>query len=140
MPASHHALIIPIHAKAPMSEESQPDTGQQDPRPVEFIPFNEFRNGLPYGRFRVIVNPKLAQQYMKKRLFVAGISLGLVALGLLLVFAEVRWVGALLVVLGVALSRIVRSQAPKMFLHLAMRDQAVYREGLDQEILEVRRV
>jgi len=125
-----------------MSDENQADaghSGRDDERPVEFIPFNEFRNGLPFGRFRVIVNPKLAQKYMNQRLFVTGISIALVALGLLLVFSGVRWFGAVIVILGVALSRIIRSQAPKMLLHLAMRDERVYREALDKEILEVRR-
>ena len=34
---------------------------------AEYIPFEEFRNGLPRGRFRVIVNPKLASPFVAYR-------------------------------------------------------------------------
>ncbi len=35
-----------------------------EPDAAEFIPFEEFRNGLPHGRFRVIVNPALAVPFV----------------------------------------------------------------------------
>jgi hypothetical protein len=123
----------------PGGKMSESSTDNEQLQPVEFIPFNEFKNGLPFGRFRVIVNPKLAQKYMKQRLFIVGTALGLIVFGLGMAFSGATWFGGGLVVIGVALNRIVKTQAPKMLLHLATRNPDVYHEVLDKEIMEVRR-
>jgi hypothetical protein len=57
---------------------------------VEYIPFEEFRHGLPQGRFRVIVNP-------------------------------------------------VKTQAPRILLHLATRVPSVYEQATGHGVMEVRR-
>lgn len=118
-----------------MSETSTTEELQ----PVEFIPFNEFKNGLPFGRFRVIVNPKLAQKFMKDRLNVVPVSLILIILGLAMAFYGSRWFGGAMVIIGVVINRLVKAQAPKMVLHLATRDAAIYRELLDKEVMSVHR-
>ena len=38
---------------------------------AEYIPFEEFRNGLPFGRFHVIVNPTLVRPFVMQRISVA---------------------------------------------------------------------
>jgi hypothetical protein len=118
-----------------MSETSTID----DLQPVEFIPFNEFKNGLPFGRFRIIVNPKLAQKYMKDRLNVVPVALVLIIVGLALAFYGARWFGGGMVVIGVLANRLVKSQASKMVLHLATRDASVYRDLLEKEVMSVHR-
>jgi predicted permease len=118
-----------------MSETST----SEELQPVEFIPFNEFKNGLPFGRFRVIVNPKLSESYMKNRLNVVPVVLVLIVLGLAIAFYSSRWFGGAMVVIGVAINRLVKFQAAKMVLHLATKDQTIYRDLLDREIIEVRR-
>ncbi|MDQ9170054.1 hypothetical protein Q8A64_06465 [Oxalobacteraceae bacterium R-40] len=118
-----------------MSETSTTEELQ----PVEFIPFNEFKNGLPFGRFRVIVNPKLAQKYMKDRLNLVPVALILIILGLALAFYGARFFGGAMVVIGVVINRLVKAQAPKMVLHLATRDAALYRDLLDKEVMSVHR-
>ena len=42
---------------------------------AEYIPFEEFRNGLPHGRFRVIVNPKLAAPFVAFRTHATPLAL-----------------------------------------------------------------
>jgi hypothetical protein len=49
------------------------------------------------------------------------------------------WPGALLVAAGIALNRIVMWQAPRILLHLAMRDASVYGHVTQHGIMEVRR-
>lgn len=118
-----------------MSETSTSDELQ----PVEFIPFNEFKNGLPFGRFRVIVNPKLAQRYMKERLNAVIVIIVMIVVGLALMFYGARWFGAALVIIGFVISRVLKSQSPKMVLHLATKDPAIYRDLLDKEVMSVHR-
>lgn len=118
-----------------MSETST----SEELHPVEFIPFNEFKNGLPFGRFRVIVNPKLAQSYMRNRLNVVPVVLVLIVLGLAIAFYSSRWLGGAMVVIGVVVNRLIKAQAPKMVLHLATRDEAAYRDLLNKEIMSVHR-
>lgn len=121
-----------------MSETSTPETSEEL-QPVEFIPFNEFKNGLPFGRFRVIVNPKLAQKYIKDRLNAVVVIILMIVIGLALMFYGARWLGAALVIVGFLMSRLIKSQAPKMVLHMATKDPMVYREVLDKEVMSVHR-
>ena len=46
-----------------------------------FVPHQEFKTGLPRGRFRVIVNPERAQKYIKHKLLVVGIALPMIGIG-----------------------------------------------------------
>lgn len=102
------------------------------------VPYQEFRSGVPAGRFRLIVNPERAQKYVKHRLFVVGISLPLLGIGAALGLSGYPWIGLPLVVVGALLHRVIKAQATKILLHLALHDAKVYREALDYEILEVR--
>lgn len=102
------------------------------------VPFAEFRAGLPVGRFRVIVNPKRAQKYVKHRLFIVGIALPLLGIGAALALSGYMWAGLPMVAIGFLLPRVVKAHAPKILLHLAQQDAKTYREAIDFEILEVR--
>lgn len=102
------------------------------------VPHQEFRTGVPAGRFRLIVNPERAQKYVKHRLFVVGISLPLLGIGTALGLSGYPWIGLPLVVVGALLHRVIKAHATKILLHLALQDAKVYREALDYEILEVR--
>ena len=51
---------------------------QNDPQDTaEYIPFEEFRNGLPQGRFRVIVDPKLAAPFVAHRTHVTPLAIAM---------------------------------------------------------------
>ena len=106
---------------------------------VPYIPFEDFRNGLPLGRFHVIVNPERAGRYIKQRLNVLPLTVVLIGVGLALVLSGTVAPGAVLVFAGMIVKRVVQWQAPKILLHLASRKPAVYAEVTDQAILEVRR-
>lgn len=103
------------------------------------VPFEEFRNGLPRGRFRVIVNPERARKYVRHRLMVFPISSLLLGIGTGLAMLGHWPVGVPLMVAGFLLHRVVKAQAPKILLHLAGRDDRTYREAIAYEIMEVRR-
>jgi hypothetical protein len=101
------------------------------------VPFEAFRAGLPAGRFRVIVNPALAQKYVRNRLFVVGISLPLLGVGAALAVSGYTWAGLLLVGVGGLLPRVIKAQAPKILLYLAQHDAKTYAEATSQGMLEV---
>lgn len=103
------------------------------------VPHQEFSAGLPAGRFSVIVNPVLAQKYIKHRLFVVGISLPLLGIGAALALSGYFWAGLPLVAAGFLLPRVVKAQAPKILLYLAQQDAKTYFEAMKFGILEVRR-
>ncbi len=102
------------------------------------IPHDEFSAGLPAGHFKVIVNPVLAQKYVRHRLFVVGISLPLLGIGAALAISGYFWVGLPLVAAGFLLPRVIKSQAPKILLYLAQHDAKTYFEAMKFGILEVR--
>jgi hypothetical protein len=106
---------------------------------AEFIPHEEFRAGLPAGRFRVIVNPKLARRYVSQRLLLIVVLMPLIGVGIALALTGKTWLGAFLVFLGVALNRITMWQAPALLLQMATRDPAVYEYVTQQGVMEVRR-
>ena len=96
---------------------------------VEHIPFDEFRNGLPSGRFRVIVNPALAAPFVAQRLHATPLAVALIGPGIAAALVGHPWIGGLLVALGVLLRRLVKTQAPSILLHLATRQPAVYEQA-----------
>ena len=116
---------------------NEPETSTEPPAPV-YVPYQEFRSGLPAGRFRLIVNPERAQKYVKQRLFVVGISLPILGIGIVLSLYGYAWIGLPLVLIGAPLHRVIKAHAAKILLHLALHDDKIYHEALEYEILEVR--
>ena len=116
-----------------ISQESASDSGRQ----VE-VTHQEFCAGLPAGRFSLIVNPEKAQKYIRHRLFIVGIALPVIGLGTALSWSGYTWAGSPLIAIGFLLPRVVKSHAPKILLHLALREARTYRDALEFEILEIR--
>ena len=106
---------------------------------AEFVAYEDFRSGLPAGRFRVVVNPKLARRYVAQRLLLLVIVTPLIGAGIALALTGRTWPGALLIAAGVVLNRAVSWQAPRILLHLAQRDRAVYEHATQNGVMEVRR-
>ena len=106
---------------------------------AEYVAYEEFRAGLPAGRFHVVVNPKLARRYVSQRLLLIVFVTPLIGVGLALALTGRTWAGAALVALGVLLNRAVSWQAPKILLHLALRDRRVYEQATQNGVMEVRR-
>lgn len=106
---------------------------------AEYVPFDEFRNGLPHGRFRVIVNPQLAAPFVAHRTHATPLAIAMIGPGIALALAGHPWIGGALVVAGIALRRVVKTQAPRILLHLAARMPAVYEQATEHALMEVRR-
>ena len=106
---------------------------------AEYIPHEDFRAGLPAGHFRVVVDPKLARRFVAQRLLLVVVVTPVIGIGLALALTGHTWPGALLVAAGVLLNRVVMWQAPRILLHMAQRDAAVYAFTTQNGILEVRR-
>ena len=106
---------------------------------AEYVPFEEFRAGLPAGRFRVIVNPKLARRYVSQRLLLMVLLLPVIGVGIALALTGHLLAGGLLVAGGVALNRLLMWQAPTILLHLATRDASAYEHVTSHGLMEVRR-
>jgi hypothetical protein len=106
---------------------------------VPYVPHEEFRAGLPTGRIRVVVNPKLARRYVSQRLMLIVLMMPLIGVGIALALMGRTWLGAGLVAAGVILNRVVMAQAPKILLQMAVRDAAVYDFVTQHGLVEVRR-
>lgn len=106
---------------------------------AEFISHDEFRAGLPQGRFRIVVNPKLARAFVKQRLWLLQVTLPILGIGAALALTGHTWWGGLLVFLGIALNRAVVWGSPRILLHLALHDASVYAFATQHGIMEVQR-
>lgn len=106
---------------------------------VPYVPHEEFRVGLPAGRFRVVVNPALARPYIVHRTRVNAVSFSLICLGAALALSGQGVGGLVLVALGIGANRLVRHQAGRLVLHFAQKDPAVYGEVTSSGVMEVRR-
>ena len=119
-------------------------TGHSNPKPApdegaEFIPFEEFRNGLPHGRFRVIVNPALAPGFVAFVTHATPLALALIGPGIALAIYGHPVAGGLLVAAACALRWGVKKRAPFMLLHLATRVSAIYEKATEHGVMEVQR-
>lgn len=110
----------------------------QDTAP-EYISFEEFSHGLPSGRFRIIVNPKLAAPFVAHCTRATPLALAMIGPGIAVALAGYPWTGGLLVAAGILLRRAVKTQAPRILLHLASRLPTVYEQATEHGVMEVRR-
>lgn len=106
---------------------------------AEYVAHEEFRAGLPAGRMRVVIDPKLARRFVAQRLMLIVVVMPVIGVGLALALTGRTWPGALMVAAGVLLNRVVMWQAPKILLHMALRDPAVYEFVTHNGLMEVRR-
>lgn len=106
---------------------------------ADYVAHEEFRAGLPAGRFRVVVDPKLARRYVSQRLLLLVVVMPVIGLGIALALLGAVWAGAAVVAAGIALNRVVMWQAPRILLHLALRDPKVYAFATGNALMEVRR-
>ena len=106
---------------------------------AEFIPFDEFRNGLPQGRFRVIVNPSLAPAFVAHATHATPLALALIGPGIAAALYGHVVLGGLLVAAGWLLRWTVKKRAPLILLHLVTRIPAVYEQATEHGVLEVQR-
>jgi hypothetical protein len=106
---------------------------------AEYIAFEEFRTGLPHGRFRIIVNPALAGPFVAHLVHTTHLALALIGPGIAAALLGYPWTGSLLVAAGVLLRRFVRAQAPRILLYLATHIPAVYEQATQHGVMEVRR-
>lgn len=109
------------------------------PSTAEFVSHDEFRAGLPHGRFRVVVDPQAARRYVTRRLRLAGVSVAVIGLGIVLALGGHPWPGAALVGGAIVVKRIVQRRAGPILLHLVLRDAAAYYEATSSAVLEVQR-
>lgn len=107
---------------------------------AEYIPFEEFRNGLPHGRFHVVVNPQLAPRFVLFRTHATPVAIAIIGPGIALALAGHPWIGLALVITGVLLRRVVKAQAARILLHLAARVPSVYEQATEHAVMEVQRV
>ena len=107
---------------------------------AEFVAFEDFRDGLTRGRFRVIVNPDLARAFVAQRAHAMPVTIAVVGCGIAAALAGFTIAGALLVGAGILFRRAVKWQAPKILLHLASHMPATYYAATTQGVMEVRRL
>jgi hypothetical protein len=103
------------------------------------VSFEEFRAGMAAGRFRLVVDPKLARRWVSQRLLLMVLVMPIIGLGIALALMRHTWPGALLVAAGVLLNRVVMWQAPKILLHFALQDAKAYEAVTQGGVMEVRR-
>lgn len=106
---------------------------------AEYVSHAEFSDGLPRGRFRVIVDPKLARGYVRQRLMLMPVVVAMIGVGIALTFSGSTGWGVALVGTGVLLNRLVAWNAGKILLHLALRNPAIYHSAAEGGVMEVRR-
>ena len=114
-------------------------TGSDDDVFVPFVAHAEFRDGLPRGDFRIVVNPALARPYVVQRTHINLLTASVIGVGAVLALNAQAVPGLLLVALGIGANRLVRHQAGRIVLHLALKDAAVYAEVTTSGVMEVRR-
>jgi hypothetical protein len=107
---------------------------------VPHIPHQAFKAGLPFGHFRVVVNPALARSYVIHLTRVKYVTLAAIGVGVALALSGYWVAGGVLVLAGIVANRVVKRQAGPILLHLAARHESIYDEATSHGVMEVRRV
>jgi hypothetical protein len=117
-----------------------PAAASSDAEFAPYVPFEEFRDGLPRGRFRVVVDPALARPFVAHRVHATQLSIAIIGPGIAAALAGYPVAGVALVLIGIAFKRAIRWQAPRILLHLASRQPSTYEAATAHAVMEVRRV
>jgi hypothetical protein len=121
----------------PTNDVSAASAGEPENLAVA-VPYEEFKNGLPLGRFRLVVNPHKAYRFLAHRLYLNGISIPLLGAGVACGLVGHLILGTVLCVIGFGLRWFVKNQAPRILLHLVQNDPKTYYDSIEYEIMEVR--
>ena len=76
---------------------------------------------------------------MAHRTHATPLALALIGPGIAAALVGYPWTGGLLVAAGILLRRVVKTQAPRILLHLATRVPSVYEQATEHGVMEVRR-
>jgi hypothetical protein len=126
------------HQAAPHAPSNTSANAVQTPHETMSITHAEFCRGLSAGEFHLIVDPVKSRKYIRQRLFLLPLMLPVVGIGAALAISGHPWIGLALILGGGFVHRIVTHQAPKILLHLAIKDPRTYFEAIEYEMLEVR--
>lgn len=118
-----------------MTERPAPEPDQ-----APYIAHADFKAGLPFGRFHVVVNPALAKPFVLHITRARYVTLAVLGVGIALALSGHVLGGAALVALGIAGNRLVKHQAGPLLLHLAQRSEPIYDEATQHGVMEVRRL
>ena len=129
-----------MSTSAPPSGSRADPGAAADPDHVPYVAFEEFRDGLPRGRFRVVVNPELARQFVSHRVHATQLAIAVIGPGIALALVGRPVLGGLLVAAGILFKRVIRWQASRILLHLASRQPSTYDAATEHAVMEVRRV
>jgi hypothetical protein len=110
-----------------------------DPDLAEYVSHTDFQQGLPQGRFRLVVDPKRARAYVGQALWSRPLVTAMLGAGLVLALTGSVWPGGLLVAGGIVLNRAVAWNAARILLFLVTRDASAYEFATQNGILEVQR-
>ncbi|MEO6407345.1 MAG: hypothetical protein ABIO45_01160 [Burkholderiaceae bacterium] len=111
-----------------------------DDASAPYISFQDFRDGWRHGRFRIVVDPKLAPGFVAHRLHATSIALALIGPGIALALSGYPVLGAVLVALGIAVRRAIKWQASKLLVQMAAQQAEVYHDATARGVMEVQRV
>lgn len=106
---------------------------------AEYVSHAAFCDGLPRGRFRVVVNPLLARRCVAQRLHLNAVSVAVIGVGIVLAFGGHAWTGAALVFGAIVVKRLVQRRAGALLLQMALRDEALYYDATTRGVFEVQR-
>ena len=82
---------------------------------------------------------ELAKPFVAHCTRVTPLAIAMIGPGIAVALAGHPWIGALLVAAGILLRRAVKSQAPRILLHLVARMPSVYEQATEHGVMEVRR-
>ncbi|MBL8340390.1 MAG: hypothetical protein JNL30_02890 [Rubrivivax sp.] len=123
----------------PAAEHADDPATDHGAEAVPYIDHDEFRAGLAAGQMRIVVDPERARPFVVQRTRSNTLAVVLIGLGCALALVGQVWPGGALVALGIGARRLVLRQAPKILLHLALSDRAVYAEVTSNGVMEVQR-
>ncbi len=126
------------HQAAPHAPSDTNSNADQATHATLSVTHAEFCRGLPAGEFNLIVDPIKTRKYIRQRLFLLPLMLPVVGIGAALALSGYPWIGLALILAGGFVHRIITHQAPKILLHLAIKDPRTYFEAIEYEMLEVR--
>jgi len=101
------------------------------------LPHHEFVTAIHGGAITVRFDPKGSARFLSAQLLLPLVMMPVLGVGVALALTGWIWTGLLIIAAGVIVPRLIKRNAPRFLIQLALDDEKVYRNLLRAQVMQI---
>ena len=100
-------------------------------------PHHEFVTGIHAGAIQVRFDAKDAARFLSARLLLPLVMMPVLGVGVALALTGWIWTGLLIIAAGIIVPRLIKRNAPRLLIQLALEDEKLYQNLLRAQVMQI---